>query len=78
MIRFGWCADGHHKDCRIEFPSWNKSSEMIRCECECHAKGLSTGNSKGKAEDKDSAQVRPATAGKSNTKRTGRTSNSTD
>jgi len=78
MIRFGWCADGHHKDCRIEFPSWNKSSEMIRCECECHAKGLSTGNSQGKTEDKDSAGDGHTASGKSNSKSVSRKSNPTD
>lgn len=78
MIRFGWCADGHHKECRVEFPSWNKPSEMIRCECECHAKGLSTGDSKGEAEDKDSAGTGLATSNKGNTKRTSRASNSAD
>jgi len=78
MIRFGWCADGHHKDCRIEFPSWNKPSEMIRCECECHAKRLSTGDSKGKAENKDSAGARPTTAGRGEPETTSGKSNPTD
>lgn len=32
-VRFGWCSDGHHGGCRIEFPGY-------RCKCECHGGGI--------------------------------------
>lgn len=31
-VRFGWCSDGHHQGCRVEFPGH-------KCNCECHATG---------------------------------------
>ena len=32
--KFGWCASGHHEQCRIKFTDWNKIEQ--ECNCNCH------------------------------------------
>lgn len=29
LVRFGWCSDGHHQGCAVQFTGH-------RCNCECH------------------------------------------
>lgn len=33
--RFGWCSDGHHRQCRPAYTSAN--GVQYACSCPCHA-----------------------------------------
>lgn len=35
--RFGWCGDGHHKQCRRSFTS-SQNGRRHECGCPCHRK----------------------------------------
>ena len=33
-LKFGWCTDGHHHQCRVQYTDWNKIEQ--ECYCSCH------------------------------------------
>jgi hypothetical protein len=39
MSRFGWCLDGHHEECRVEYTTdFHGSPRTEACSCPCHEK----------------------------------------
>lgn len=35
MSRFGWCLDGHHDNCPMEFAE-SGAYKPLACDCDCH------------------------------------------